>query len=90
MRGIKFKIWKGERVYFFHIVGSNGEIMAPSEGYSRLANAHRAVTALWKGFAKATGFLDFLESTGRTLPSIPYTEDSLRPIRLSCKAPGAR
>lgn len=35
-RAIKYEHWKNRNgKFYFHILGANGEVIAPSEGYSR-------------------------------------------------------
>ena len=37
---------KGKQPWYFHLVGGNGEIILPSEGYSRKWNRDRAIRHL--------------------------------------------
>lgn len=32
---MKFEYWRAKKKWWFHIIAANGEIIAPSEGYSR-------------------------------------------------------
>jgi len=43
----RFEVFPGANgQWFFHLRGGNGEIMLPSEGYTRKADALRAVRAV--------------------------------------------
>ncbi len=52
MKVIIFKSKKNKQ-WYFHIVGSNGKVIAQSEGYTRRSNCGKTVSSLKRKLAAA-------------------------------------
>ena len=74
-KGIRFKVWEAPGGdYYAHLITGNSRITWQSEGYSRVASAHKVCRNTWEQIG---GTID----PGHVLqhPPVPYTKDSLLP-----------
>lgn len=75
MKSVRFKVWEAPGGQFYaHLQAGNSRITWQSEGYARVASAHKVCRSTWEHIAGAIDPGQILQH-----PIVPYTKDSLLP-----------